>query len=47
VTVEQTDHSRIMREFYDNPARFAEAAIAEEETSADGRAAKDRARGRV
>jgi len=29
VTVEQTDHYRVMREFYDDPASFVEAAIAE------------------
>jgi len=29
VTVEETDHYKIMREFYDDPAGFAEAAIAE------------------
>jgi predicted ATPase len=35
VTVEQTDHYKIMREFYDDPARFAERAIANEQASAD------------
>jgi predicted ATPase len=29
VTVEETDHYRVMREFCDNPARFIEAAINE------------------
>ena len=29
VTVEQTDHYRVMREFYDDPASLVEAAIAE------------------
>jgi predicted ATPase len=29
VTVEQTDHYKVMREFYDDPKRFVEAAIAE------------------
>jgi predicted ATPase len=27
VTVEQTDHYKVMREFYDDPAGFVEAAI--------------------
>jgi predicted ATPase len=29
VTVEQTDHYKVMREFYDNPVAFVEAAIAD------------------
>jgi predicted ATPase len=29
VTVEQTDHYKVMREFCDDPAGFVEAAIAE------------------
>jgi predicted ATPase len=29
VTVEQTDHCEVMREFYDDPAGFVEAAIVE------------------
>ena len=29
VTVEETDHYRVMREFCDDPATFVEAAIAE------------------
>ena len=29
VTVEQTDHYKVMREFYDDPRGFVEAAIAE------------------
>jgi predicted ATPase len=29
VTVEQTDHYKVMREICDDPARFVEAAIAE------------------
>jgi predicted ATPase len=29
VTVEQTDHYKVMREFYDDPKGFVEAAIAE------------------
>jgi predicted ATPase len=29
VTVKETDHYRIMREFCDDPARFVEATIAE------------------
>ena len=29
VTVKETDHYRVMREFYDDPASFVEAAIAE------------------
>jgi predicted ATPase len=29
VTVEQTDHYRVMREFCDDPKGFVEAAIAE------------------
>ena len=29
VTLEQTDHYRLMREFCDDPAAFAEAAIAD------------------
>ena len=29
VTVEQTDHYKVMREFYDDPAGFVEAVIEE------------------
>jgi predicted ATPase len=29
VTVEQTDHCKVMREFCDDPAGFVEATIAE------------------
>ena len=29
VSVEQTDHFKVMREFYDDPAGFVEGAIAE------------------
>jgi predicted ATPase len=29
VTVEQTDHFKVMREFYDDPAGFVQAAIEE------------------
>jgi hypothetical protein len=29
VTVDQTDHYKVMREFCDDPAGFVEAAIAE------------------
>ena len=29
VTVQETDHYKVMREFYDDPARFVEAAIEE------------------
>jgi hypothetical protein len=47
MTVEQTGHYKIMREFYDDPARFAKAAIADEQASADARATEDMARGRV
>ena len=30
VSVEQTDHFKVMREFYDDPAGFVEGAIAEQ-----------------
>jgi len=34
VRVEQTDHFKVMREFYDDPAGFVEAALGEEEGAA-------------